>query len=70
MQEVYAGLPGVSVEPLHFASSDISADRLLAMMKANAGERASFASSFIYIKLTCCSAVVHGVHHVPAARHG
>lgn len=38
MQEVYAELPNVSVEPLHFASSDISAERLLSMMKVNSGE--------------------------------
>jgi hypothetical protein len=35
MEAVYAGLPGVIVEPLHFAASDISGERLLAMMKVD-----------------------------------
>jgi len=33
MKNVYAGLPKVSVKPLHFAAQDISGERLLTMMK-------------------------------------
>jgi hypothetical protein len=32
---MYAGLPGVRVEPLHFASWNISGERLLSMMKVD-----------------------------------
>ncbi|EIN14675.1 hypothetical protein PUNSTDRAFT_140908 [Punctularia strigosozonata HHB-11173 SS5] len=35
MRKVYAGLPGVDVQPLHFAAQDISAERLLCMMKVD-----------------------------------
>ncbi|EIN04825.1 hypothetical protein PUNSTDRAFT_138025 [Punctularia strigosozonata HHB-11173 SS5] len=35
MREVYKGLPGVEVQPLHFAARDISAERLLCMMKVD-----------------------------------
>ncbi|THG98001.1 hypothetical protein EW026_g4117 [Hermanssonia centrifuga] len=35
MRKVYAGLPGVKVEPLHFAPEDISGERLLTMMKVD-----------------------------------
>ena len=39
MKKVYAGLPNVKVEPLHFAPEDISGDRLLAMMKVDENSR-------------------------------
>jgi hypothetical protein len=39
MRMVYAGLPGVCVEPLHFASRDISGERLLSMMKVDESTR-------------------------------
>jgi hypothetical protein len=39
MQQVYAGLPGVRVKPLHFASGDISGERLLSMMKVDENAR-------------------------------
>ncbi|EKM56167.1 uncharacterized protein PHACADRAFT_184852 [Phanerochaete carnosa HHB-10118-sp] len=35
MRRVYAGLPSVRVEPLHFSAEDISGERLLAMMKVD-----------------------------------
>lgn len=41
MRRVYAGLPNVRVEPLHFAAEDISGPRLLAMMKVDSTERES-----------------------------
>lgn len=39
MRQVYAGLPGVTVEPLHFASGDINGSRLLSMMKLADGQQ-------------------------------
>lgn len=39
MRRVYAGLPGVSVEPLHFAPGDINGSRLLSMMKLADGQQ-------------------------------
>jgi hypothetical protein len=39
MRMVYAGLPGVRVEPLHFSSRDISGERLLSMMKVDESTR-------------------------------
>lgn len=39
MRKVYAGLPTVRVEPLHFAAEDISGERLLAMMKVDENTR-------------------------------
>ena len=39
MKKVYAGLPNVKVEPLHFAPEDISGGRLLAMMKVDENTR-------------------------------
>ncbi|KIP04589.1 hypothetical protein PHLGIDRAFT_189641 [Phlebiopsis gigantea 11061_1 CR5-6] len=39
MKKVYASLPNVRVEPLHFAPEDISGDRLLAMMKVEEGSQ-------------------------------
>jgi hypothetical protein len=39
MRKVYAGLPGVDVQPLHFAAQDISAERLLCMMKVDGDGR-------------------------------
>ena len=39
MKRVYAGLPGVNVEPLHFSAEDISGERLLAMMKVDENTR-------------------------------
>jgi hypothetical protein len=39
MREVYAPLPNVKVAPLHFATDDISGDRLLAMMKVDSDGR-------------------------------
>jgi hypothetical protein len=39
MRAVYGGLPGVQVEPLHFASGDISGERLLSMMKVDENTR-------------------------------
>lgn len=41
MTEVYAVLPDVTVKPLHFAPEDISAERLLAMMKVDESTRMS-----------------------------
>lgn len=41
MRTVYQGLPGVQVEPLHFAPQDISGERLLAMMKVDENTRLS-----------------------------
>ena len=35
MQQVYASLPNVKVEPLHFSAKDISGERLLAMMNVD-----------------------------------
>jgi hypothetical protein len=35
MRQVYAGLPQVTVKPLHFSPDDISGARLLAMMKVD-----------------------------------
>jgi hypothetical protein len=40
MRAVYQGLPGVLVEPLHFAPGDISGERLLSMMKVDENTRA------------------------------
>ena len=39
MRRVYAGLPEVRVEPLHFAPKDINGERLLAMMKVEQDQR-------------------------------
>jgi hypothetical protein len=39
MRRVYEGLPTVRVEPLHFASGDISGERLLSMMKVDENAR-------------------------------
>lgn len=39
MREVYAPLSHVKVAPLHFATDDISGDRLLAMMKVESDAR-------------------------------
>ena len=39
MRKVYAGLPAVRVEPLHFSPEDISGERLLAMMKVEENGR-------------------------------
>lgn len=39
MRRVYAGLPNVKVEPLHFGVDDISGERLLAMMKVDENNR-------------------------------
>ncbi|VDC07734.1 unnamed protein product [Peniophora sp. CBMAI 1063] len=39
MRRVYAGLPGVTVEPLHFAPGDINGSRLLSMMKLADGQQ-------------------------------
>lgn len=35
MRKVYAPLPGVRVEPLQFSAADITAERLLKMMRVN-----------------------------------
>ena len=40
MKRVYAPLPSVHVEPLHFSTEDISGERLLAMMKVDENSRA------------------------------
>ena len=45
MRRVYAGLPSVCVEPLHFSAEDISGERLLAMMKVDENTRTHFSSS-------------------------
>jgi hypothetical protein len=50
MRRVYAGLPSVRVEPLHFAPGDISGDRLLALMKVGETTREMF-SAFPYTLL-------------------
>lgn len=39
MRRVYARLPSVRVEPLHFSPEDISGERLLAMMKVDENSR-------------------------------
>ncbi|KZV75963.1 hypothetical protein PENSPDRAFT_680683 [Peniophora sp. CONT] len=39
MRRVYAGLPGVTVESLHFAPGDINGSRLLSMMKLADGQQ-------------------------------
>ena len=39
MRQVYAGLPGVTVEPLHFAPEDINGSRILSMMKLADGQQ-------------------------------
>jgi hypothetical protein len=39
MREVYSQLPNVTVAPLHFASDDISGERLLSMMKVDTDQR-------------------------------
>jgi hypothetical protein len=44
MRIVYAGLPQVRVEALHFAPEDISGDRLLAMMKVDESNRKDITS--------------------------
>jgi hypothetical protein len=46
MRAVYAGLPGVRVEPLRFSSEDISGHRLLAMMKIDDSNREYLVWSF------------------------
>ena len=49
MRDVYAGLPEVRVEPLHFAPEDISGERLLAMMKVEQEQRRHLSHSFFCV---------------------
>lgn len=73
MRRVYAKLPSVCVKPLHFSAEDISAARLLAMMKIDEGTRVyhHFTPSST-AQLTCLrrDASVHGGSHVHLALDG
>lgn len=52
MRRVYAGLPAVKVEPLHFSPEDINGERLLAMMKVEEGGRQCIHSCY-------CASIFH-----------